>query len=165
MEKGFDIMDGILLNYQGNDSKIVIPEDVTEIQTKAFCLCEALENAFPTGLSSIIVDRENKFFYSENNSLIARRGNVLLHCCDPDHIPRSVKKIGAWAFSSDNRLVHLDIPYGVKVIGGHAFTLCDHLVSVTIPNSVTTIGNWGFNRHRDTVQKTKNLLKQTLSRA
>lgn len=157
MQEEFVIKDGILLNYQGNDPNIVIPEGVTEIQAGALCLCKTLQqitipksvrkigvSAFPTELSSIIVDRENTSFYTENNSLISRRGSVLLHCCDSAHIPRSIRKIGAWAFSSDDRLVSLDIPHGVKVIGGHAFALCEHLVSVTIPDSVTTIGSWAF---------------------
>ena len=58
-------------------------------------------------------------------------------------LPKSLKKIGDYAFYDCENLVSVNIPAGVTSIGEDAFTFCK-LTSVTIPDSVTSIGNYAF---------------------
>ena len=50
----FDIEDGVLKKYHGNESSVVIPEGVTEIGERAFEGCKALASvAIPEGVTEI----------------------------------------------------------------------------------------------------------------
>ena len=60
-------------------------------------------------------------------------------------LPKSLKKIGDYAFYKCYNLVSVNIPVGVTSIGENAFYDCRFLTSITtIPNSVTSIGHSAF---------------------
>ena len=59
-------------------------------------------------------------------------------------LPKSLKKIGDWAFCNCKNLVSVNIPAGVTSIGNSTFKGCSKLTSVTISNSVTSIGEGAF---------------------
>ena len=60
-------------------------------------------------------------------------------------LPKSLKKIGDYAFYKCYNLVSVNIPVGVTSIGENAFYDCRFLTSITIiPNSVTSIGDNAF---------------------
>ena len=59
-------------------------------------------------------------------------------------LPKSVKKIGAWAFAGCSGLTQLEIPDGVAEIEAHTFAACSALASMMIPDSVTKIGCSAF---------------------
>ena len=59
-------------------------------------------------------------------------------------LPKSLKKIGDYAFYECYNLVSVNIPVGVTSIGDYIFTGCHWLTSITIPNSVTSIGKGAF---------------------
>ena len=61
-------------------------------------------------------------------------------------LPKSLKKIGDYAFYDCYNLVSVNIPDSVTSIGKSAFWECYKLTSVTIPNSVTSIGISAFSR-------------------
>ena len=54
MEESFIIKDGILTKYNGNKTKIVIPNEVLNIKNKAFFGCISLSNiTIPDGVISL----------------------------------------------------------------------------------------------------------------
>lgn len=59
-------------------------------------------------------------------------------------LPKSLKNIGAKAFSFCWGLTSIDIPNDTTNIGGSAFQYCKNIKSITIPNSVTSIGGRAF---------------------
>ena len=59
-------------------------------------------------------------------------------------IPKTVKKINEYAFSSKENLTDIIIPNGVEYIGNDAFGGCTSLKSIVIPGSVKIIGDGAF---------------------
>ena len=118
-------------------TSITIPKSVTSIGLRAF------GNGF--SLESIIVDKENAIYRSENNCLIKKATNELVYGCKNSVIPNSVKSIGMSAFSGSTGLTNIIIPKGVTSIGDRAFYGCKDLTNATVGSSVTTIGKDAFN--------------------
>ena len=122
------IENGVLIKYQGNAKKIVIPDSVTSIGARAFSLHISLTSiTIPDSVTSI---GEQAF-----------SGCVALASIT---IPDSVTSIGMGAFRSCTSLTSITIPDSVTSIGQSAFRYCTSLTSITIPDSVTSIGAWAF---------------------
>lgn len=98
-------------------------------------------------LSSITVDKENKFYKSENGMLFNFDMTELLYCpnakSDIINIPNSVKRIGDYCFYKCNKIKKITIPTSVEFIGNHAFSNIE-IDKLIIPNSVKAIGESCF---------------------
>ena len=98
-------------------------------------------------LSSITVDKENKFYKSENGMLFNFDMTELLYCpnakSDIVNIPNSVKRIGDYCFYKCNKIKKIFIPTSVEFIGNHAFSNIE-IDKLIIPNSVKAIGESCF---------------------
>ncbi len=118
-------------------TSVTIPNSVTSIGQSAFEAC--------SGLTSMIVDSENKMYDSRYNcnAIIETATNTLIFGCKNTVIPNSVTSIGNGAFAFC-RFTSVDIPNSVTSIGDNAFYSCTGLTSVIIPNSVTSIGKGVF---------------------
>uniref|UniRef100_UPI001956787A leucine-rich repeat domain-containing protein n=1 Tax=Fastidiosibacter lacustris TaxID=2056695 RepID=UPI001956787A len=166
---GMTIQNGVLSNYIGSLTDVVIPYGVTEISTSAFenrltsvvipaSVRKIGQAAFyyNTTLSTVIIPNSVTdigplaFFYGvqltsailpEGITIISSSlfGNTRLASVK---IPDSVKRIESYAFST-KFLTSIKIPNKVTFIGDEAFAAAP-LTSVVIPNSVTTIGNQAF---------------------
>ena len=147
-------------------TKLVIPNDVTSINSYAFYGCSGLtsvtipnsvttigSSAFNgcSGLEKVIVpDIKNwcsiKFGgYNANPLYYAHH----LYSDENTEIKKlvisdGVTTIGSYAFDGCSGLTSVVIPNSVTSIGSAAFSGCSGLTSVTIPNSVTTIGSSAF---------------------
>ena len=130
---------------------LVIPNNVTSINNKAFQGCSGLtsvtipnsvtsigDNAFSgcTGLNSVTI----------GNSVTSIGDNAFSGCTGLNSVTigNSVTSIGTQAFQNCYALTSVNIPNSVTSIGDNAFSGCTGLNSVTIPNSVTSIGKEAF---------------------
>ena len=114
-----------------NGSKLtdlVIPSDITEIKSYAFCFCPSITSVtIPDSVTSL-----GKYaFYNCNNMQSATIGN-------------GVTEIGEYAFYKCNNMQSVTIGNGVTEIGNYTFSQCSSLTSITIPDSVTSIGDSAF---------------------
>lgn len=107
--------------------KLIVPEDVTEINDYAFINSEITELSMGNNITSI--GRE-AFFGCRNLTSVV--------------IPESVTSIGREAFYGCISLKSVVIGDGVTSIGEGAFKACNELTSVTIGNSVASIGDEAF---------------------
>jgi serine/threonine protein kinase len=123
-------------------TSIAIPLNVAEIEHSSHGVFEYCDR-----LSSIVVDKKNKFFDSRDNcnAIIETKSNKLIAGCKNSIIPNSVSIIGENAFSLCRCLGKITIPEGVVEIGSRAFYFCDSLTSIEIPDGVMSIGNRAFN--------------------
>ena len=118
-------------------SSIEIPENVTKIGPGAFgCY----------GLTSIVVDKRNKFFDSRNNcnAIIDSNTNVLITGCSTTEIPNNVLGIGCSAFHGCEHLVSITIPKNVKKIEEYAFDVCADFETIEFLGTVEYIGKYTF---------------------
>ena len=121
-----DGSDKLLVDYQGSNGDIVVPNSITQIY----------EYAFYNNTSLLTVT-----ILSNVTSIPAY---AFAGCSDLTNvtIPNSVTSIDNCAFYNCRGLTGITIPDSVTSIGMSAFDGCKGLTSITIPDSVTSIG-WG----------------------
>ena len=129
----FSVSGGVLSEYTGNESIVLIPSkvgssNVTAIGTGAF-----MGNTYITSVSI--------------PSTVTRIGMEAFSDCTnlrSISLPSSLQSIGIGAFCNCTSLTNVDIPSGVTSIGDDAFADCTKLSSITIPSSVVSIGDNAF---------------------
>jgi len=97
------------------------------------------DGAFPAGLQTITVDKDNPVFYAVDDVLFFLFNGVRPHLVvyatgKPDTeytVPDNVTNIQPYAFADAKNLVSVSLP-GVSYIDKYAFTGCTSLVSVTL---------------------------------
>jgi len=113
-----------------------IPDSVTELGTRVFEGCVALE--------TLTVGNGNPRFRSEKNCIIERESGALIYGCGGSVIPDGVTSISGGAFYGAVGLSAADIPEGVVSIGGYAFYGCSGIEEIHLPDSLESIGNYAF---------------------
>ena len=119
-----------LINYTGNETKLTIPDDITELN------CFALSDCY--NITSVT--------FGENSQLTSIGEGAFNWCesLESITIPDGVKSIGNHAFAGCSALESITIPDSVLNIGDSAFEGCTALESITIPGSVLSIGYSAF---------------------
>ena len=120
--------DKILLSYIGEETDLILPDYITQINERAFYWCGSLTSVvIPDGVTSI-----GAYAFRDCRSLT----NVV--------IGDGVTSIGDYAFRDCDSLTSVEIPDSVTSIGEDAFFDCNRLTSVVIGDSVTSIGDDAF---------------------
>lgn len=124
----FHIKGNELIKYNGEESQVTIPEEVTVIGDDALQEHKHMEGIqLPKGLEKI-----GKWSFSCCTAL---------QCVD---IPWGVTRIGMSAFRSCTRMHSVNIPDSVECIMGKAFEFCKSLKQVRIPGKMTVIAEKTF---------------------
>lgn len=118
-----NILGGAFYNCSGI-TEITLPDSVTNIERNIFNGC--------TGLTSIIVDANNKKYISAGNCIIETATKTLVVGCKASIIPNdgSVTSIGEAAFEDCSELTSITIPKSVTNISYYAFIRCTKLTSI-----------------------------------
>lgn len=160
-KNGCIIKKGVLVEYQGNDAHVVIPDRVTAIGDSAFEYC--------TSLTSITIP-----------SSVRKINDFAFYCCtslSDVELPSSVTEIGHRAFLGCKNLTNITIDQNntayhsqgnclietqsqtlvwgcqnsiiptdgsVVSIGDYAFSGCENLTNIEIPSSIISIGVSAF---------------------
>lgn len=148
----------------GNITKVVIPEGVTEINAASFLNCKSLTDIeFPESLAEISVywnswsSGDTKVPFDGTPWLEAKRAenplvivnNILIdgQTCSRDvEIPDGVTKICGGVFSGCTTITGVTIPNGVEKIDAAAFYGCERLTDIVLPDSVSFIGDLAFDK-------------------
>lgn len=120
--------------YGTSISTIKIPASVKMVEPAAFAFCN--------NLKSIVVDKNNKIYDSQNNcnAIVRTKDSVIVAGCNNTVIYNSITGIGDGAFCGFNGIVNVVLPDKLKSIGKGAFAYCENLEWIYIPDSVTKIG-------------------------
>ena len=108
-------------------SSVTIPESVANIQGLAFGGCSSLQ--------SVIIPKSVSIINADTFANCINLREVTLH--------EGISSIESRAFGSCN-LVLLTLPKSLSKIGDYAFSGCENLLMVYIPGSVTSIGLGAF---------------------
>ena len=160
LDSHFIIEDGVLLQYMGNDSKLIIPNDVTEIRGNPFLGRKEFETIeIPSTLvkipelifsccqaKEIIVAESNPKYYTKDGCLIDKETGTLVWGYAAIEIPRddSIRKIGPNAFCYRDDLENIVIPDNITSIGNEAFIGCCNMKYVLMSDAVKEIGMQAF---------------------
>lgn len=124
----FEIENGVLVSYSGEDTNVIIPSTVNTIGESAFVGSEITSVVIPSSVTKI----ENGAFHACTNLTSIS-------------IPNSVNSIGTQVFSNCSSLTSVNLPSGMNSIPYEIFNGCSSLSSITIPSGVTSIGQDAFN--------------------
>ena len=121
-----------LLKYNGTDTNLVIPKEITCICDKAFL-----------GNESII-----SVSFEEGSELLSIGSEAFRGCSALREItfPNTIKEVGNYAFAECVELSTITFGDNSELsrIAPYAFMGCAKLVSITIPSKVHTIGGFAF---------------------
>ena len=142
---------GVDLNGKIYLAKIILPNNLTSIGSKAFLHCSSLSSVtIPNSVTEI---GSEAFLFCKSltsisipNSVTSIGSDAFYDCSSLTSItiPNSVTSIGDCAFYECKSLTSITIGNSVTSIGNSAFRYCSSLTSISIPNSVTSIGDYAF---------------------
>ena len=151
---GFVIEDGVLLSYNGTEEIVVIPEEVTEIGTKAFKHAGPRKNMKEVVLHGGITTIGDKAFKNCDALVsitipdgVKTMGTYVFANCDSLKsavISGSLEIVEDYAFYSCEAFESVTFNEGVKEIGYDAFFGCYKLTSVVLPESIEVVGSYCF---------------------
>ncbi|MBQ7161118.1 MAG: leucine-rich repeat domain-containing protein [Clostridia bacterium] len=170
---GFHIENGVLISYSGDESDVVIPDEVECIADFAFADNPNVEeitavhlgtsvkridiNAFAglKYLKEIDVYEKNDSFVWSDGLLLSADGTVLLRYEREGEslfkIPDTVRYVAAYAVYSDS-LIEIDFGSKLVAIGNYAFSNITGLKSIMLPDTVEYIGEGAFYGCRSAVE-------------
>ncbi len=148
---GFVIVRDAFYNYYGDAVQVIIPNQITKIETGAFADCTTIESILiPEGVTSIGNEAFSHCEALQSITIpdkVTSIGDYAFWNCEnlkAITIPASVMTIGDYAFSGCRNVTDLEISEGVTSIGDYAFDCCGNLTNITIPASVTSVGHCAF---------------------
>lgn len=112
----FKTENGILTEYLGRDTRVTVPEGITEIGDNAFSECPSVTEVMLP--DSVTVIGESAFL----------RCGMLNRV----HIPKGLTRIGNYAFFNCNALKSIDIPAETEYVGKQAFGRCESLREISV---------------------------------
>ena len=115
----FEIKNGKLVRYRGNEEVVVIPEGVTSIGRRAF---------FNSDIKGVTIPDSVKTICAE--------AFACCHLLEEISIPACVRSIGPRAFARCVGLSSVTISDGVRSIGAEAFGRCMFLAEFNAPDNV-----------------------------
>ena len=131
---------GLPHEYSKALTGFLVPETVTNINSRIFFYCKNLE--------SIKVAEDNPSYVSKNGVLFNKGLTTLIRCpsgkSDWMYVPKGVVSIADRAFLGCGNLKKIILPDGLISIGNEAFFRCENLEYITLPDSLVSIGNLAF---------------------
>lgn len=151
MENGLIVENETVIGYVGEDSTVIIPDEIINIGDKAFSgktnisvlvLPEGIENigqeAFAncTGLSNVIIP----------SSVVGIEKGAFSGCTNLRNIilPEDINELKDGTFSDCTNLKNVVLPQELIKIGQNVFLNCDNLQSIVLTDNLDAIGKGAF---------------------
>lgn len=149
----FVIRNGVLKEYCGTASQVVIPKGVRKIGKDAFSDHRGrtvTTLTIPEGVTEIgdrafqQMERLTSVSLPSTLQRIGERAFLVCRLLTQVSIPDSVSVIGKDAFGNCEELEQVQLPAALTEIPEGLFKMCGSLSRVVIPEGVKTIGAWAF---------------------
>lgn len=147
----FEVFNGELKKYHGDEQEVVIPETITSIADYAFYGCDNLEKVtFHKGIyyvgSYVFYECRNLKEVIFNDNLRSIANGVFASCKALEYIklPDSLTSISKSMFHKCDILKEVILPSKLKHIEHDAFAYCYELKDLVFPDTLETIGDSAF---------------------
>ena len=144
------IANGILTEYDGTDSAVVIPKGVTEVGERAFYRAPVTSLKFEEGVKVIGQSAFSPCSNLKDITLpesLEELGEFAFSCCaslEEIALPKGLSTIHRSAFSMCKRLKHIELPEGLEELNESVFLGCSGLKKAFIPRGVRFVHNRAF---------------------
>ncbi|MDR0910521.1 MAG: leucine-rich repeat domain-containing protein [Spirochaetaceae bacterium] len=151
INKYFFVDGTTLIQYTGNEQKIVIPDSVTSIAKSVFYKGTMKEVVVPANVNTIGEDAfqlcGNLITITLPEKLETISTNLFFGCRSLKVIkfPTSLKRIDHSAFFGCTSIESIIIPEGVEKIGDSVFSNCTSLKTIVFPGTLRSIDLYIFN--------------------
>lgn len=149
--KDFEIIDGELIRYNGQDSVVKIPDSVIRIGKYAFRACFGVTDIIIPNSVTIIGEHAFDECHALTHIEIPNSVTVIDECAFSGctgltsiELPDSIIKIKFGTFNGCKNLRNIKFPNLVIEIENNVFIGCSSLTSIEVPNSVIRIGEEAF---------------------
>lgn len=149
--KYFEIENGVLKKYLGNQTNVVIPDFVTSIEASSFVSNKNIVNVvIPNSVNSILdgaFENCTNLINIKIPNSVNYIGEIVFNGCSSltnITIPNSITSIKLFTFNGCKSLTNITLPDSVTTIGAYAFAECSSLTNIRVSNSVTSIGEKAF---------------------
>ena len=141
--------DSVLLKYNGNDTKVVIPDTVKHLSA-VFLGNETIkdvtipDSVYTVGCAAFSSSTVTRVTLGKN--VVMLDDSAFAYCYDLHYInmPDSLKHIGPYAFVSCTGLNYIKIGKNVETIDAYAFYRASRFSYLYLPKSIKTIGDYAF---------------------
>ena len=172
-EKGYEVKDGVLISYRGNETSVVLPFEISVVGKECFAFNENLIS-FTASVNLKSIEKhafhacKNLKFVKLNEGIesidefafcssgvseivipntVTMIGDKAFRCCDSLKkvvLPEKLKSISNNLFDCCHKLEDVKLPEELIDIGSEAFTMCYNLKKLVIPKTVKKIGDNAF---------------------
>ena len=136
----YNIQNGILMEYTGNDTNIEIPSSVVE-----FDIMFLYDNS---KIKSFEVADDNQYYCAVDGVIFSKDLKILMRYPDMKEgeyiVPEGTTKISLGSFSNNQELTTVTLPESVTEIGDGAFYGCEKLESIRLSSSISELGRYVF---------------------
>lgn len=132
----FEIVDGVLIKYNGKDPVIRVPNTVRKIGGYAFPYSTYARDGF--------ISFVQKIYLPSSVKELANGAFGSLTALRYVDMPSSIEVIGAYAFKEDSSLEEITIPNKVTIIQSETFDHCANLKKVNLPEGIQAIEDEAF---------------------
>lgn len=136
----YNIQNGILMEYTGNDANIEIPSSVVE-----FDIMFLYDNS---KIKSFEVADDNQYYSAVDGVIFSKDLKILMRYPDMKEgeyiVPEGTTKISLGSFSNNQELTTVTLPESVTEIGDGAFYGCEKLESIRLSSSISELGRYVF---------------------
>lgn len=123
IDERFQIENGVLVRYNGEEEKVIVPDGVTAIGDRAFDYCDTI--------TEVILP----------NSVISIGERAFMKCSWLTKIgmPNTLEFIGNAAFRGCDSLERIELPVGLSILPNACFYECINLKSAILPIGINRI--------------------------
>ena len=161
----FDVQNGVLVKYTGDDAtveipstvktisehafddshsmtKIVIPASVTSIDSEAFDYCDKLKSFEVDSANTVYTTTGGGVLFTKDVKTVVRypRGRTDTSFT----VPSQVTTIGQSAFWNCSYLKNINLPSNIETLNQWAFCSCENVECITVPEKVSYVGKYAF---------------------